>query len=63
MLDELSLQASDLVEIKACSGARSLDTEGTVFTDMEAAAAPSMLGPQVHREIAEKLLPILKKYT
>ena len=63
MLDELSLQASDLVEIKACSGARSLDTEGTVFTDMEAAAAPNMLGPQVHREIAEKLLPILKKYT
>jgi len=63
MVDELSPRVTEVMEITACPGARFLDVEGMVFSDMEAAAVSKTPGPQTHREIAAKLLPVLKKYT
>ena len=34
-------------------------TEGMVFADMDAAAAKTMLGPQMHREVADALAKTL----
>lgn len=60
MVDDLRPMVTHCVEVAASQDAISAGTEGMVFADMEKAAAQAMLGPCVHREVADALVPILR---
>lgn len=61
MVNGLRTMATELVEVVASPEALSAGTEGMVFADMDEAAAQTMLGPQLHREVADALLPALRR--
>jgi hypothetical protein len=61
MIDGLRPLVTEVVEVVASQDAISAGTEGMVFADMDAPAAQAMLGPQMHREIADALLPYLTR--
>lgn len=59
MVDELRTKVTELVEVNASPEALSAGTEGMVFSDLDGAAAKTMLGPQLHREVADALVPAI----
>ena len=61
MVDNLRPKVTELVEVAASSEALSAGTEGMVFSDLDGAAAQTMLGPQLHREVADALGPVLRR--
>ena len=61
MVDDLRPLVTELVEVTASPEAVSAGTEGMVFADMDEAAAQMMLGPQLHREVADALVPVLTR--
>ncbi len=61
MIDALRPRVTAYVEVVASPDAVSAGTDGMVFAPMEAAAARLMLGPQVHREVADALVPVLQR--
>ena len=63
MLNEVASLCTSYVEVVASPDAVEAGTEGMVFADMDAAAAQSMLGPFVHGEVAQALLPVLRQLT
>lgn len=60
MIGNLRPLVSDYVEVAASEEARAAGTEGMVFAPMDKAAAETMLGPLLHREVADALLPVIK---
>ena len=59
MVDVLRPLVTDYVEVVASPDALAAGTEGMVFAPMDQAAARTMLGPQLHREVADALTPAL----
>lgn len=59
MVDDLRPMVTEVVEVVASPDAKAAGTEGMVFADMDAAAAKTMLGPQMHREVADALAKTL----
>lgn len=59
MIDELRSLVTEYVEVTASIEARAAGTEGMVFAPMEKAAAATMMGPLLHREVADALVPVL----
>ena len=60
MLDEVSANVAAYVEVVASPKSVNLGTAEMVFSEMEEPAAQTLLGPAAHREVAEKLGPVLK---
>ncbi|MEP5632957.1 MAG: DUF6473 family protein [Tateyamaria sp.] len=60
MLDQVIPLATEYVEVVAPDAAQDANTDGMVLSELDMPAARKMLGPQVHRDIAKKLTPILK---
>lgn len=60
MLDEVIPLATEYVEVVASDAAQEASTDGMVLSELDFPAARKMLGPQVHRDIAQKLTPVLK---
>ncbi|WP_172300252.1 DUF6473 family protein [Pseudoruegeria sp. HB172150] len=60
MLDEMKGAVARVVEVVADPGERVQGLDEMVFHEAEQAAAEEMLGPVVHRRIAEALAPVLK---
>jgi len=52
--------ASDLVRVDPGAAARNAGTEGMVFSALDEPVARQMAGPEVHSEVAAKLLPALQ---
>ena len=61
MLDEVTSQVAAYVEVVASPRAVNLGTSGMVYSDMEEPAAQTLLGPVAHREVSEKLVPVLRR--
>lgn len=61
LIDAVRPLVTEYVEVVASPDALSAGTDGMVFSPMEEAAAHSMLGPQVHREVADALVPVLNR--
>ncbi|MEL7165172.1 MAG: DUF6473 family protein [Pseudomonadota bacterium] len=61
MLHEIEPLVTRSVRIVASEDAMAMGTEGMVFADMDTPAAKVMLGPEVHREIADGLVPVLRE--
>ena len=61
MLEEVIPFASSYVEVVASQHAIEAGTEGMVYTEYEAPAARMMLGPQMHKDIANALSDALKE--
>ncbi|MEL6620999.1 MAG: DUF6473 family protein [Pseudomonadota bacterium] len=59
MLADIEPLVTRLVRVVASDDALAMGTDGMVFAEMDAPAARTMLGPAVHREIADALLPVL----
>ena len=59
MIAEIEPLVTKVVKVVASREAREAGTDGMVFAEMDAPAAATMLGPKVHREIADALLPVL----
>ncbi|WP_223421358.1 DUF6473 family protein [Tateyamaria pelophila] len=62
MIDGLRPFVTDCVEVVASPDALAAGTEGMVFATMDQAAAQTMLGPQLHREVANALVPVLRHF-
>ncbi|MEP3843845.1 MAG: DUF6473 family protein [Paracoccaceae bacterium] len=60
MLDEVTSKVAAYVEVVASPNVVNLGTEGMVYSEMEEPAARTLLGPAAHREVAEKLVPVLR---
>ncbi|WP_415401637.1 DUF6473 family protein [Tateyamaria sp. SN3-11] len=60
MLNTVIPMATEYVEVVASPEAMAAPTDGMVFSEMDAPVARQMLGPQVHRDIADALSPVLK---
>ncbi|WP_299146889.1 DUF6473 family protein [uncultured Tateyamaria sp.] len=63
MLDAVIPLATKYAEVVAAPRDVEARTEGMVFSELEAPAAKMMLGPQMHRDIADMLVPLLKSIT
>ena len=61
MVAEIEPLVTRYVQVVASEDAMSKGTEGMMFPDLEAPAAATMLGPQVHRDIAAALRPVLEE--
>ncbi|WP_376875326.1 DUF6473 family protein [Albirhodobacter sp. R86504] len=61
MLDEIKAGADALVTVRPSSTSRAVGTAGMRFGPLEELAATEMPGPMVHREIADALLPVVKR--
>ncbi|MEL6452455.1 MAG: DUF6473 family protein [Pseudomonadota bacterium] len=61
MITAVSSMATQRVEVVATPDAVEAGTDGMVFTEMEAPAAQTMLGPQMHHDIAAALTPVLSE--
>ena len=53
--------ATDLVRVRVSDAALSTGTEGMLFMPLEEPAAATMPGPKVHEEVADALLPVVKR--
>lgn len=60
MLAAVSAYASAFVEVSGSPEARAKGTEGMAFTPLEAPAAAGLPGPAIHKEVADRLLPVLQ---
>ncbi|MEO9894745.1 MAG: DUF6473 family protein [Paracoccaceae bacterium] len=60
MLDEVTSKVAAYVEVIASPKAVNLGTSEMVFSEMEEPAAQTLLGPAAHREVSEKLAPVLQ---
>lgn len=60
MLLEIEPLVTRIVKVVATPAAVAAGTDGMVFAEMEQPAAQAMLGPVMHEEIAQKLLPVLQ---
>lgn len=60
MIDDLTVHASDYVEVVASAKALAAGTQGMVFSDMETPAARKLMGPQSHGEVAVSLTSALR---
>lgn len=63
MLQEIIPLVTRSVTVVASDDAKEQGTSGMVFAEMDAPAAETMLGPAVHREIADALVPVLQSLT
>ncbi|MEO0990880.1 MAG: DUF6473 family protein [Pseudomonadota bacterium] len=63
MLDDLAGRVDAYVEVVASKDALDQGTKGMLFSPLEAASAANFLGPAVHIEAAEALLPVLTELT
>ncbi|MEM9872816.1 MAG: DUF6473 family protein [Pseudomonadota bacterium] len=61
MIAEIAPLVTRFVQVVASDAAMAAGTDGMVFPEMDAPAAATMLGPPVHREIADALLPTLEE--
>lgn len=59
MVDELALTARSVVTVVPSRLARATGTKGMIHTEFEASVASETIGPAVHEEIAEALIPTL----
>ncbi|MEM6760654.1 MAG: DUF6473 family protein [Pseudomonadota bacterium] len=59
MLQEIEPLVTRFVRVKASQEAVDMGTDGMFFAEMDTPAAQVMLGPKMHREIADALLPVL----
>lgn len=62
MAMDLRPRASELVQIRPSEGAVAMGTEGMVFPPLDAPVAQRMPSLATHAEIAERLLPVLRRY-
>jgi len=60
MIDKVAELATEYVEVCVSDDALDAGTEGMVFSETEAPAARTMLGPVAHQEIAAALAPALQ---
>lgn len=60
MLAEVRPYASACVEVVSRFADRAADTEGKAFGAMEAPAAAGLPGPATHREVANRLIPVVQ---
>lgn len=60
MLAEVRPFASAWVEAVSSFDARAQDSRGMAFAPMEAPAAAGLPGPVIHRDVADRLIPILQ---
>lgn len=60
MLNEVLSLATDYVEVVASDEDQEAGMEGMVLSELDVPAARMMLGPQMHKAIAEKLTPVLQ---
>ncbi|MEX0370962.1 MAG: DUF6473 family protein [Tateyamaria sp.] len=59
MINKVRELATEYVEVVVSDDAMEAGTEGMVFSEMDAPAARTMLGPVAHQEIARALVPAL----
>lgn len=59
MIDAVVPFASDYVEVIASDEAKAAGTEGMILGELDGPAASQMLGPHVHRDIADALTDVL----
>ena len=62
MIEILRPLVTRYVEVVPTERALTRGTQGMVFSELEAPAAQSMLGPAVHREVAAALGPVVTRY-
>ncbi|KEO52658.1 DUF6473 family protein [Thioclava pacifica] len=62
MVDELRPHASEVLRVEPTLMARCAGTAGMQFSALEEPAAAMVPGPMVHREIADALAPVVKRY-
>lgn len=63
MVAEIEPLVTRFVQVAASEEAMQAGTDGMVFAEMDAPAAATMLGPMVHRQIADALHPVLQELT
>ena len=61
MMDQISDEVTEVVEVVASSSALALGTEGMVFNPLEGHAARAMMGPAAHQEAAIALADSLRQ--
>lgn len=61
MIEAVLPRENNYVEMTPSEHAKARGTRGMVFTDLEKSAAEQALGPLAHQDLAEALIPLLKR--
>jgi len=63
MLRALEPGVADYVEYAATDAVKAQGVEGLIYSDFDAPAAVGVMGPLAHTELAQRMAPVLAKYT
>ncbi|MEP5729097.1 MAG: DUF6473 family protein [Sulfitobacter sp.] len=61
MIDEIRPLVTDVVEVVASAETISAGPEGMILSEMDHMAAAQMLGPKLHRQVADALIPCIQQ--